>query len=177
MPLLYIIAIVIISVSLHYYGSKQEKSLIQSETIYNYTLKKTWLDYSLLVYFIHPCTNLPLYFERWRFNIISVSGVASQSRTSGCLGDFWTLLAQCCWRGVVFSEKAFQHSGHPARYSGSSVQRWVAFFPTVYIIMSVWYLRTYIATHIYIIILYYITVFWNFGISTLTMCHYNIIYS
>ena len=36
--------------------------------------------------------NLPLYFERWRFNIISVSGVASQSRTSGCLGDFWTLL-------------------------------------------------------------------------------------
>ena len=26
------------------------------------------------------------------------------------LGDTWTLPAQCCWWGVVFSEKAFQHS-------------------------------------------------------------------
>ena len=24
----------------------------------------------------------------------------------------WTLLAQCCWWGVVFPEKAFQHSGN-----------------------------------------------------------------
>ena len=59
------------------------------------------------------------------FNIISVSGAASQSRTSGCLGDLWTLLAQCCWWGVVFSEKAFQHSGNPTqqwklRYRGES---------------------------------------------------------
>ena len=27
------------------------------------------------------------------------------------LGDTWTLPAQCCWWGVVFSKKAFQHSG------------------------------------------------------------------
>ena len=27
----------------------------------------------------------------------------------------WTLLAQCCWCGVVFSEKAFQHSGSPTQ--------------------------------------------------------------
>ena len=65
--------------------------------------------------FIHPCANLPLLFEQWQFNIISISGVTSQSCTSGCLGDFWTLLDQCCWWGVVFSEKAFQHSGNPTQ--------------------------------------------------------------
>ena len=77
--------------------------------------------------FIHPCTNLLVYFERWRFNIISVSWVASQSCTSGCLGDFWTLMGQCWWWGVVFSKRpsstvAIQHC-----MQWSSVQKWVAF--------------------------------------------------
>ena len=29
------------------------------------------------------------------------------------LGGFWTLPAQCCWRGVAFCKKALQHSGSP----------------------------------------------------------------
>ena len=67
--------------------------------------------------FIHPCTNLPLCFERQRFNIISVSGVSSQSHTSGCLGDFWALLAQCYWWEVVISKKAMaiQHCSEARR--------------------------------------------------------------
>ena len=46
------------------------------------TKKANWFIHSALLYFVHPCMNLPLYFERSDdFNIISVSGVTSQSRT------------------------------------------------------------------------------------------------
>ena len=62
--------------------------------------------------FIHPCTNLPLFS--------SDDGLPS-SAFQGCQpimykwlpGGFWTLLAQCCWWGVIFSDEAFQHSGNP----------------------------------------------------------------
>ena len=65
---------------------------------------------------IHPCTNLPLYFERWRFNIISIFRGCQPIMYKWLLGDFWTLLAQCL--GVMRSgilRKPFQHSGNPTQ--------------------------------------------------------------
>ena len=61
--------------------------------------------------FIHPCTNLPLYFKRWRFNINSGSGVASQSCKSGCLGDFWTLFGP-----VVLMRSGILRKGLPPQW-------------------------------------------------------------
>ena len=69
-----------------------------------------------------PCTNLPVYFERNDdFNIISVWGLPS-NHVQWLLGDFLMLLAQCCWWGVVFSEKAFQHSGNPTQRGEFSIE-------------------------------------------------------
>ena len=71
------------------------------------------LPKSFIVIVFTPCTNFPFVFRaKWRLTLYSASEVTSQSRTNKwLLGDFWTLLAQCCWWGLVFSEKVFQHSG------------------------------------------------------------------
>ena len=55
---------------------------------------------------------------KWRFNIINVSGVVSQSRRSVCLVTFG-----CCWGwGVVFSEKAFQQCGRSTQWCEHSTE-------------------------------------------------------
>ena len=48
--------------------------------------------------------------------------VAHQSQTSGCLVTSGFCWAQCCWWGVVFSKKAFHHSGSPTWYSELSTE-------------------------------------------------------
>ena len=56
-------------------------------------------------------------YHRWQWKtwldsyITQCFGGCRPITSKWLLGDFWTLLAQCCWWGVVFSEKAFQHSG------------------------------------------------------------------
>ena len=71
------------------------------------------LPKSFIVIVFTPCTNFPFPFRAKRQLILySTSEVTNQSWTNKwLLGDFWTLLAQCCWWGLVFSVKVFQHSG------------------------------------------------------------------
>ena len=57
------------------------------------------------IYYIHPCTNLPLYFEQ-SDGLTSSAFQGLPANHVQVVGYFWTLLAQCCWWGVVFSKKA-----------------------------------------------------------------------
>ena len=50
-------------------------------------------------------------------NIIKHFGSCRPITYKWLLGNLWTLLAQCCWWGVVFSEKAFQHSGRKQQWT------------------------------------------------------------
>ena len=56
------------------------------------------LPKSFIVIVFTPCTNFPFAFRaKRRLTLYSTSEVTSQSRTNKwLLGDFWTLLAQCC---------------------------------------------------------------------------------
>ena len=89
-------------------------------TIYLMQFSKCKLDSHLKSTVMHSAKGLVLSLcisSEEMINIIQRFGSCQPIMNKWLPGNFWTLLAQWCWWGVVFSNKAYQHSGSKQQWT------------------------------------------------------------